>query len=112
MGRDQRGAKGEKLQMKARVERRERARVGQRPGWTEGQDRPSELGGGPSRLAAALLPEPEVTGTSNVPCARPVRGKSSLRVGGLFGGPGSETHGALGLTQSHAKRLTLSDMNS
>ena len=67
MGRDRGGAKGEKLQMKARVERRERARVGQRPGWTEGQDRPSELGGGPSRLAAALLPEPEVTGTSNVP---------------------------------------------
>ena len=67
MGRDRGGAKGEKLQMRARVERRERARVGQRPGWMEGQDRPSELGGGPSRLAAALLPEPEVTG--NVKCA-------------------------------------------
>ena len=32
-------------------------------GWMEGQDRPSEPRGGPSRLAAAsLLPEPEVTG--------------------------------------------------
>ena len=37
-----------------------------------------------------------------LPCARPVRGKSSLRVGGLFGGLGSETRErALELTHLH-----------
>ena len=39
---------------------------------------------------------------SPAPCARPVRGKSSLRVGGLFGGLGSETRErALELTHLH-----------